>query len=720
MKKTSTLVFIILCLFPALLSAQCFVGATCLQDTLNIGVTTISNPSYWNEQRFWYPDHESHDIPEGPADIRLRLLDTCAAADLAFVLYLNVKGDSTLAVVADSDSTYSNGFVRFTPAFGGEEVRFETRPVPDSQRYRFKLQLVYTQDTLEARLRFNTAQNPNQYSLPQLPLGTHKIYWFSKDSAGVRDTLCVQTIILKDTKAPVIVCLQNLPVNVQAVIPFVQTSLLNSDFLQYTEDNISFYTSMRLSVIREAGSTGVFPVDSLGNALQEVFFNCADVGSAVPVQLWAQDKAGNAAFCTTTITVGDNNGYCIAPPFGALCFETMTGQPVPWVPIKVSGTTTQTPLLNFTTLYAMQNGCALTPYQMINVYQNITLTPYDSTEYVNGVTSVDLLFISKHILGIEPISNTYKLIAADANKSGTITTADIVDLRRIILGVDTVLPNNSSWRFVRKNHVFPNPLNPFAFAFPEVFQSNTPIQDLYSSNSIGNPKMIAIKIGDLNNNAVPFAAPIPEDRNLYDSLSLLLPRTESGELVPIYFEKARLEGFQWSLQNVEPELLVPGPGLAEENFAWSAEHRTLRCSWISPDGAAQDFDVSRPVCWVKLKNAPEGLEPDFISEAYEVGALRRSIRIEKTEPLSLAPTQVVVAPNPTSGSAWVQGHLEQAGAWSFQVMDAQGRLLGERDGNTSDNALYLQIPTTALETAGLYFWVFSAGKTVQTGQLIKN
>ena len=719
MKKTSTLVFTILFLFPALLSAQCFVGPTCLQDTVPVGVTSNNNSSFWNDLRFWYPGNESRDLPEGPADIRLRLTDTCAAANLAFVLRLNVKGDSTLAVLVDSDSIYTNAFVRFAPAFGGEEVRFDNRPVPDNQRYRFKLQLAYTQDTLEARLRFNTAQNPNQYILPQLPLGTHKLYWFSKDSTGQRDTLCVQTIILKDTKAPDVVCLQNLSVNVQAIVPFVQVSLWNSDFLQYTQDNISNTAFLNLSVVREANSSGVFPVDSLGNPIHEIVFNCNDVGSSVPIQLWVRDLSGNSSFCTTSIQIADINLFCIAPPFGALCFETMTGQPVPWVPVKVSGTTTQTPSLNFTTLYAMQNGCALTPYQMINVYQNITLTPYDSTDYINGVTSADLLFISKHILGVEPITNTYKLIAADANKSGTITTADIVDLRRIILGVDTVLPYNSSWRFVPKYHVFPNPLNPFAFAFPEVFQSNTPIQDLYSSNGIGNPVMIAVKIGDINNNAVPFAAPIPEDRNLYDSLSLTMPRAQSGELVPIYFEKARLEGFQWSLQNVEPELIVPGPGLAEEHFAWSVEQKTLRCSWISPDASAQDFDASRPICWLKLKQDATQLEPGFLSEAYEAGAIQRAIRLESAPTAAGKPEAVVVAPNPTSGSAWVQGRLPQAGAWNFQVLDAQGKLLWTGNGFSESGTFEVQIPAMALPAAGVYYWRLSGGDQLINGKIIK-
>jgi hypothetical protein len=40
---------------------------------------------------------------------------------------------------------------------------------------------------------------------------------------------------------------------------------------------------------------------------------------------------------------------------------------------------------------------------------------------------VDLVLISKHILGLEPLNSPYKMIAADANKSNSITTFDIVE-----------------------------------------------------------------------------------------------------------------------------------------------------------------------------------------------------------------------------------------------------------------------------------------------------
>jgi Dockerin type I domain len=91
---------------------------------------------------------------------------------------------------------------------------------------------------------------------------------------------------------------------------------------------------------------------------------------------------------------------------------------------------------------------------------NYTVAPVKEDNPLNGVTTLDLALISKHVLGIETLGTPYKMIAADANKSGTITTFDVVELRKLILGIYDELPNNKSWRFVDKSYAFPNPSNP--------------------------------------------------------------------------------------------------------------------------------------------------------------------------------------------------------------------------------------------------------------------
>jgi hypothetical protein len=53
---------------------------------------------------------------------------------------------------------------------------------------------------------------------------------------------------------------------------------------------------------------------------------------------------------------------------------------------------------------------------------------------------LDLVKIQNTLLGIEPFTSPYDLIAADANNSQTVSAIDLVELRKLILGLYTELP----------------------------------------------------------------------------------------------------------------------------------------------------------------------------------------------------------------------------------------------------------------------------------------
>jgi hypothetical protein len=101
--------------------------------------------------------------------------------------------------------------------------------------------------------------------------------------------------------------------------------------------------------------------------------------------------------------------------------------------------------------------------------------------------------IQKHVLNVLPLTTPYKILAADANNSGGISTADIVTLRKLILTITDTLPQ--SWRFVPKNYVFPNVQKPFdAPKFIEIPKLDAIINDL---------DFIGIKTGDVNDSVSP-------------------------------------------------------------------------------------------------------------------------------------------------------------------------------------------------------------------------
>jgi signal transduction protein with GAF and PtsI domain len=80
---------------------------------------------------------------------------------------------------------------------------------------------------------------------------------------------------------------------------------------------------------------------------------------------------------------------------------------------------------------------------------------------LNGVSVIDVILVGKHILQLRLLNSPYKLIAADVNRSGTITSHDLILMKRLILGLDNSFPGNTLWAFADSSQPFPNPANPF-------------------------------------------------------------------------------------------------------------------------------------------------------------------------------------------------------------------------------------------------------------------
>lgn len=99
-------------------------------------------------------------------------------------------------------------------------------------------------------------------------------------------------------------------------------------------------------------------------------------------------------------------------------------------------------------------------------------------DYTEGVTSLDLITVQKHILRIEEIGDPYKIMAADVNGDRSITAIDLITIQKLILGLNDSFPNGiESYQFVP---------NDFSI---EVLPGNSLDFDI-----------IAIKMGDVNGN----------------------------------------------------------------------------------------------------------------------------------------------------------------------------------------------------------------------------
>lgn len=425
-----------------------------------------------------------------PTDLSFTGTDACSGSNvnIEYLLYLDLDGDGTTETVVNSAALGAAGLgwntVLFnnlnTPNFtGGTPRSFDERSVMPNQKVGFAIEETVSGNNKTAHVRWNTQAAPNTFFAPELPHGTHKIEWWITDQCG-NTKIYNYTFTVKDCKKPTILCDVPLSFNMPASGILTVNA---TDLLDYAEDNCTPADQIKIA-IRKCGTGAGFPIDNNGNPITSFNFTCNDLGPQC-IEIWGIDKAGNAEFCLDTAIVQDNSGNCPDPN------ATVHGRVITEQGVGISDVS-----------FNLENNCPFCPpfinldltdslgyYDISNNFPiglDYTIAPEKDDNPLNGVTTYDLVLISKHILGIEPLTTPYKMISADVNKSGSITTFDIVETRKLILGINTHFPNNDSWRFVDSSFVFPkNPLNPFQTGFPDTLSLRNPSPHNFIGMKIG-------------------------------------------------------------------------------------------------------------------------------------------------------------------------------------------------------------------------------------------
>jgi len=117
-------------------------------------------------------------------------------------------------------------------------------------------------------------------------------------------------------------------------------------------------------------------------------------------------------------------------------------------------------------------------FSTISSFENLTVRFSKPGNIDNGISGVDIIRISNHILGLIPFDNNLQILSSDVNGDGRVSSTDLVVLQRAILGFITEFPNRDSWGFVPE----------------ELTLTEAPISSF---------EIEAYKIGDVNGDADP-------------------------------------------------------------------------------------------------------------------------------------------------------------------------------------------------------------------------
>gem|GEM_PF-2521344 len=357
------------------------------------------------------------------------------------------------------------------------------------------------------------------------------------------------------------------------------------------------------------------------------------------------------------------------------------------------------------------------------------------SDYLNGVSTFDIVLINKHILGIEQFDAPYKVIAADANDSKTVSTFDIAEFRKLILGIYQELPNNESWRFVPKVYAFPNPANPFVPLFPEsiVVPPDTSF-DFY-----------AVKVGDVNGSAVTSALRNGNHESTFLEFRTPILKQDGYLAIPVvYIGVDELVALQCAVRFDSEKMEFVGitqgelEGISSESFGLTqVEQGVVKMLWYagyeSPDpwlkpGTTMFYLTFKPKPSFDKESQPlafDDAEMDnlaWASNGKEFRLIARQSRPkERINELSSGKALMVEAsPNPTSGNIRMVVRSEEPTPARVAVFSAFGQMLWMQQLELTNSDSILETSVLADQPAGVYLWkVWTSSGAKAQGHIVK-
>ncbi|HOY18426.1 MAG TPA: SdrD B-like domain-containing protein, partial [Haliscomenobacter sp.] len=260
-----------------------------------------------------------------------------------------------------------------------------------------------------------------------LPEGTHDLIVVGRDECGNLSTATRIPFVVKDCKAPAPICIKGLSTE---LMPDGNgggmMSVWAKDFVAspiYDCNGQGPEAKDGLKVITK------YSINRVGQVVKSdqtsLNLTCADAGKTILVELHAWDEVGNHDFCVTFIDAQDNRKVCtpVNPAAGEISGLITTDdlRPVLGVNIDLSGGAEMT-----------QNTAANGAYVFNNLIKDkdYTVAAQLDKDHLNGVSTFDLVQIQKHILGVKALDNPYRMIAADVNNSKSISTIDMIQIRK--------------------------------------------------------------------------------------------------------------------------------------------------------------------------------------------------------------------------------------------------------------------------------------------------
>ena len=366
--------------------------------------------------------------------------------------------------------------------------------------------------------------------------------------------------------------------------------------------------------------------------------------------------------------------HTIGTPFAQLDMANIEGRVRKPNETGVSGVNVDLQPVNLSQVTGSQGAFQFSDLQTGQAYDLL----FDKDDVLlSGLTTFDLVLFSKHILGIIQL-NPYQLLSADVNQSGSLTTLDILEVRRLILMQSNSIEDLEPWLFIDANHVFDDPNQPW-----EGLETGVHIDNLITNTELD---VIGVKMGDISGNSDPFTSEDdPENRTegkaliLANQLKKLNANTYQLDIIAEQFEQLSAYQFgielndNWTINSISAVNL---PNLEIGNF--HINRNQLQTCWYYTE--ALDLDPGTVLFSLLLEGKDNVEVPEIQLRTSLMANL--AFNNQGTEfAISLSDglidqinSQLKISPNPGRKDIQLDLNLVESGSIDLEILDTKGAI----------------------------------------------
>ena len=560
---------------------------------------------------------------------------------------------------------------------------------------------------------------PNYFIQASIPIGEHDLVLRYVDGCNNFVSIAIPFVVV-DCSIPDPICYSGLIANLEVL----DNPVTDEDGNETIIGTIVDAGRLASCDVEDCSGPLRYSVNRVGEEVNsadtEILLTCED-RYRVELEVYQWDNANNPysvqpdgtiggpnwKVCTVEVLVQDPDEVCSdCSPDGSLTLSgsitTPLGSVMPGVEVTMTGDENATIVSTDAGKYAFEGvGTG-----------DFVITPFMDDAAGNGISTLDVLILKRHLLGIELITDPMRFMAADMNDSGTLTVIDQLIMRNVLLGNTDVLPNGESWRFVPVNYmtVVGNELARMTEA------PNNIKLDGINACTTGND-FYAIKRGDLNNSVFiqnstgeilnGLRGRSSNDTHLLDIEERHLRGGQLFDLPVRVSELEKLAGMQFTIGfadgSVTIEEVVPGLMQTNQLGLRNLERGLVSAAWTQglevTDGEAILFTIkARAQRSVALSNVLRLEDNPTFTEAYTLGeeevlnvdlSFIELIPVVTQGPVEVEGPEVGLTadmelsqnfPNPFRDETTVTFDLPEAGEAQLNVYDLNGRILTNVEG----------------------------------------